>query len=389
MAMLADYEEAAAQGQGHAWQLRNGIWPSQPVQWRELRKKLVRQFQEAVARGEADEWLMKEKLTQARMEHSLAKVRARQSMPPPTMPAGPEGEISVEPAVDLGPLMTASDHGTAAAASASTPGSIEVDHAQVLTADDVAPADREQIRRSDVEKLALLADYEQANAEKKAKEWLKENNFDKRRPFEWRRLRTKLFGEYQEAFVRGEADAWLRRKGLTQAWMEQSQAAIRAGQPMPKPVAPAGHGTRKEILVDSVADFGLLAAAAHHGAAADQGTSASPPGPIEIDPAQALTLDDLPSGRRGRTLRSDEEKLALLADYEQAAAQRKGNAWLREFHISARLTFTWRQLREDLVGEFQEAVSQGEADAWLRRRKLTRARMEHAQAVIRARQPIP
>jgi hypothetical protein len=271
---------------------------------------------------------------------------------------------------------------------------------------------------SDAEKFALLAEYDQARSRRQGQAWLDQNNISSARISEWRTLKNisqlltsdprlfsgkhifsekqkaSLIREYQEAASRGEGEAWLTERNLTQGWMTRWQTLLQSTQSQaPQPTQPGGSGVGTEIFVDPVGDFGPLSAAAAQGAS---GSSSAPPGQIEIDPEEEFPQDDL---YPARTRYSREERLALLADYGQATSRGQGKAWLQQHNLSSDRMSEWRkrqttsqlpagdprlatatkylspEQKTALAREYLEAVSRGEGEAWLTERNLTKALM--------------
>jgi hypothetical protein len=273
---------------------------------------------------------------------------------------------------------------------------------------------------SDAEKFALLAEYDQAKSRRQGQTWLKQRNLTTARISEWRTLKdiyqlptsdprlfsgrhifseeqkASLIREYQEAASRGEGEAWLTERNLTQGWMTRWQTLLQSRQSQARqPTPPGGPGVGTEPF-DPDSYFGpLFAAAADQGAS---GSSSVPPGQIEIgiDPEEEFPQDDL---YPAQTRYSREDELALLADYEQALSQGQGKSWLQQRDLTTSQMYMWRKRRTTsqlpagdprlatatkylspeqktaLAREYLAAVSQGEGEAWLTERNLTKAHL--------------
>jgi hypothetical protein len=288
------------------------------------------------------------------------------------------------------------------------------------------------VRRSRQKKLALLADYERAVSQRRGSAWLRDHRINRNRLTEWRRLRETallpvgdprlaaavdflsleqqagLVREYREAVAGGREQAWLAEKNLTKTRMTRWQKVLGSGQ---QPAVSGSPGVQTELFVDPVGELGpllLLAVAAEQGASgSDPVSSASRPGPIEVDPGQSFSLDGLDPAPLRRTR---QERLALLADYERAVSRQEGRAWLRKHRLNSGRLSQWRRLRETallpvgdprlaaavdflsleqqagLVREYREATAGGRAQEWLAEKNLTRARMTRWESVLGSRQ---
>ncbi|HET9656112.1 MAG TPA: hypothetical protein VFP72_12205, partial [Kineosporiaceae bacterium] len=352
--------------------------------------------------------------------------------PQQAVPDGASTEILLDPADDLGPLPAAGEQDTPGSSTPDLLGPMEITPDQALTLDDLP---RAKARLSEKQKLALLTEYEQADSQGLGTAWLKARGIARGRITDWRRLRetaqlpaghpllatrpdylseaqkAALVRKYRAAIAQGQDQEWLAAMNLTRQRMTHWQTLLQpptvpsAQQQTPRQQNPQQAvlgGASTEILLDPVDDLVLQPTAGDQGAP-DSAATLDLLGQMEIDPAQAFTLDDLT--RAGPKL-SEEQKLALLADYEQAAAQGQGTAWLKAQGINSGQISAWRRLRETaripvghpqlatrgrhlseaqktgLVREFRAAVAQGRDQEWLAAKNLTRQQMAYWQNLL-------
>jgi hypothetical protein len=319
--------------------------------------------------------------------------------------------------------------------------------------DDVAPAHttrtrrtrrttgtrRAPTRRSEEERLALVADYNQAASQWQGQSWLKQQGLNVGQIIGYRKLKAtsqlppgdprlatvpdflsrdqkaSLVREYLEAVSQGGGEAWLTERNLTKMRMTRWQSMLRSTmvqstQPQaPQPTVPGGSGAGTETFVDPDSYFGAMLFDA-----AAQGASGSASSHLpQIDPAlgEEFTLDDLAPGEAfplddvapthvRPVQRTAEEKLALLADYDQAASRGQGRSWLTQHGLNYGQMSSYRKLKATsqlpagdprlaaasgrslsseqksaLVRDYLEALSRGEGATWLTEHKQTKVRM--------------